>query len=68
MRHHNYHSLVVVDMRLLRKYNAIVQSGIPILKRYDLPGEWCRKFPRGDLSMVTLPSRAPHSPGLARRN
>lgn len=22
-----------------RKYNAIVQSGIPILKRYDLPGK-----------------------------
>ena len=22
-----------------RKYNAIVQSGIPILKRYDIPGE-----------------------------
>ncbi len=21
-----------------RKYNAIVQSGIPILKRYDIPG------------------------------
>ena len=24
--------------RLYRKYNAIVQSGIPILKRYDIPG------------------------------
>jgi GTP cyclohydrolase II len=23
---------------LCRKYNAIIQSGIPILKRYDIPG------------------------------
>ena len=23
----------------IRKYNAIVQSGIPILKRYDIPGK-----------------------------
>ena len=26
-----------------RKYNAIVQSGIPILKRYDIPG-MCTPF------------------------
>lgn len=26
--------MIVID----RKYNAIVQSGIPILKRYDIPG------------------------------
>ena len=26
-----------------RKYNAIVQSGIPILKRYDIPGA-CQCF------------------------
>lgn len=26
-------------MSRYRKYNAIVQSGIPILKRYDIPGE-----------------------------
>lgn len=28
-------------MSFFRKYDAIVQSGIPILKRYDIPG----KFP-----------------------
>ena len=28
-----------------RKYNAIVQSGIPILKRYDIPGtSFCSPF------------------------
>lgn len=25
--------------RAYRKYNAIIQSGIPILKRYDIPGK-----------------------------
>ena len=34
-----------------RKYNAIVQSGIPILKRYDIPGEsYPRRFYIGMLT------------------
>ena len=35
-----YASLLETDVMGLvdRKYNAIIQSGIPILKRYDIPG------------------------------
>ena len=29
---------LVFCLPVLRKYNAIVESGIPILKRYDIPG------------------------------
>lgn len=36
----NYHDSIVRDDSDLsiRKYDAIVKSGIPILKRYDIPG------------------------------
>lgn len=35
-----FHVMVVAQLidHAYRKYNAIVQSGIPIVKRYDIPG------------------------------
>jgi GTP cyclohydrolase II len=37
---HNHDGAIIV-LAIDRKYNAIVQSGIPILKRYDIPGAFC---------------------------
>lgn len=36
---HPMYNIILIDIGYLRKYDAIVKSGIPILKRYDLPGK-----------------------------
>jgi GTP cyclohydrolase II len=49
--------MVVVD----RKYNAIVQSGIPILKRYDIPGMFFLHVPDWHHESSPAFHRTPHS-------
>lgn len=48
-----------------RKYDAIVNSGIPIIKRYDIPGLWNTMFNLRACIKQKL-SRTPHSSGFPR--
>jgi hypothetical protein len=48
------------------KYNAIVQSGIPILKRYDIPGAWTSMSLGSGHASDAHRDRASHPPRLAR--
>lgn len=51
----------LICAHLLRKHDAIVGSGIPILKRYDLPGTMHRRTKkRGSSSLAEIRSSDPH--------